>query len=102
MPDSQWKTKREQIRELLELPNTQVDLKQLLLQFQYPSKNELLLDLESLFKTLKKEGKKITISPAQCIGCGYLFKNKAEELTIPSKCPKCKSERIQWPKIQLL
>ncbi len=40
------------------------------------------------------------LRPARCTGCGYVFK-KRERLSTPSRCPKCRSERIIGPWMSL-
>ncbi|MFH2219231.1 MAG: ArsR family transcriptional regulator [Pseudomonadota bacterium] len=41
-------------------------------------------------KTLKK---KLTIRPATCHACGYVFKDR-KRFTPPGRCPRCKGERL--------
>lgn len=37
--------------------------------------------------------KKFIVEPAECQECGFVFKDR-RKLNVPSKCPKCKSNRI--------
>ncbi|RLE66467.1 MAG: transcriptional regulator [Thermoprotei archaeon] len=56
-------------------------------------------DLRHAAKTLyrKSKGREyIAMIPPRCINCGFVFKN-LNKLRKPSKCPKCKSERIIPP-----
>ncbi|NTU59794.1 MAG: ArsR family transcriptional regulator [Deltaproteobacteria bacterium] len=32
--------------------------------------------------------------PARCLSCGFVFR-KREKVTTPSRCPRCRSERVQ-------
>ena len=68
---------------------------------EYPSKRVLINDIISISKTLKNEGKYLIINPPSCAACGYTFLLKGTTLKIPSKCPKCREERIYWPTIRM-
>ncbi len=39
-------------------------------------------------------GEKLRETPAECRACGFVFR-KRERLKTPSRCPGCRSERIQ-------
>jgi transcriptional regulator len=39
-------------------------------------------------------GERLREEPAQCLACGFSF-TKRERLTTPSRCPRCRSERIR-------
>lgn len=45
-------------------------------------------------------GEKFVIEPAVCRHCSAIFEDR-ERLTRPSRCPRCKSERIVPPKFVL-
>ena len=47
-------------------------------------------------RSVSTRGKKLVITPAGCLGCGYVFKNR-KRYTPPGRCPHCKSEHIQTP-----
>ena len=53
-------------------------------------------ELEHIRKTLRRQGIKLTMVPPECRKCGYVFKDR-EKLSKPSRCPRCKSERISPP-----
>lgn len=56
-------------------------------------------DLEYLMRSVKRKSgsvETIEMIPARCASCGYVFHDR-EKVKRPSKCPKCKSERIQGP-----
>jgi len=57
--------------------------------------SELYAELEHVAKTLKRRGIKLRIINARCKNCGYEFNR--ERFKKPSKCPRCKSERISPP-----
>ena len=47
-------------------------------------------------RSVKNSKKKLTIHPAACLKCGYVFKDR-RRFTTPGRCPRCKSERIEHP-----
>lgn len=55
-------------------------------------------DLNHLRHSLGREG--LAITPAVCDGCGFVFR-KRDRLTTPSRCPQCRSERIDGPRVRL-
>mgnify|MGYP000981633061 FL=1 len=56
-------------------------------------------DIEHIEKSLSKDFK-IKVSAAICESCEFIFKK--DKLKKPSRCPKCKSEYIGEPSIQLI
>lgn len=59
-------------------------------------------DLRHLERSLRAEGRRLEVEPARCLGCGFVFRGRAEKhLHAPSRCPKCKSERIQEPRLSI-
>jgi predicted Zn-ribbon and HTH transcriptional regulator len=60
------------------------------------SEKEVLSHLDHIQKSVKKTGRSLEISPAQCRKCGFLFK-KRERLKKPGKCPVCRGETIREP-----
>ena len=98
MNDSEtWETRRQKLIRMLTIQEETIDLHFLLKELEYPNKRSLLKDVNSVVKTLKSKGITLIFSPPTCIACGYVFQLKAKELKIPSKCPKCKQQRIEWP-----
>ena len=55
--------------------------------------------VKHLLKSARADGQTITVEPARCRSCGYVF--DATKLTKPSKCPKCKGTRLYEPLIQI-
>ncbi len=51
-------------------------------------------------KTLSAQGKKLILTPASCVECGYAFKRRSRPER-PGKCPRCKSERITNPRFSV-
>ncbi|MFP4194976.1 MAG: transcriptional regulator [Desulfobacterales bacterium] len=64
------------------------------------SEKEVYTHLPHIAKSLSKQARKLETLPAQCIGCGYRFKNR-QRITKPGKCPLCKSERIESPRFRI-
>ena len=58
---------------------------------------ELYDELEHVKKTLKRMGYRLEMVPAVCKNCGYEFRDR-ERFKKPSRCPRCKSERIEPPR----
>ncbi len=57
-------------------------------------------DLRHIARTLKRTGggrEKLEVYPPYCANCGFIF-TKRERLKKPSRCPRCKSERIVPPR----
>ncbi len=52
-------------------------------------------DLVHIAKTIRGGGETLMMAPASCLSCGYVF--DSPRTTAPSKCPKCRSLRIQPP-----
>ncbi|TFG27859.1 MAG: transcriptional regulator [Promethearchaeota archaeon] len=96
-----WETKRERLIRILKDNQVSIDLRSIMKEFEYPSKKSLIRDITSIAKTLKNDDLRLIISPPLCNACGYVFRLKKDALKIPSKCPKCKQQRIEWPSIRL-
>jgi predicted Zn-ribbon and HTH transcriptional regulator len=60
------------------------------------SEKEVYEHLEHIQKSLTKKEHHLTVFPAECEKCGFVFK-KRERLKKPGKCPVCKSEKIREP-----
>ena len=52
--------------------------------------------LEHIRKTLNKEMKHLSVIPAECESCGFVFKKRGR-LAKPGKCPICHDSRIFPP-----
>ena len=62
--------------------------------------NEIIEHLSHIARSLAIKGKKLTIRPAECLGCGYVFK-KRQRFTRPSRCPLCKKTHLQSPEFYI-
>jgi hypothetical protein len=58
--------------------------------------------LRHLAKTVKRRvpGYRIYMVPPTCLSCGYVFSN-LDKPRKPSKCPRCRSQRIAPPRFYL-
>ncbi len=54
-------------------------------------------DLRHVARTLKSRGLTLLMAPPACKTCGYVFKDLRKPRK-PSKCPRCRSERISPPR----
>lgn len=52
--------------------------------------------LEHIQRTLNSKEDVLSVSPAECVKCGFVFK-KRERLKKPGRCPVCKGEQIHDP-----
>jgi predicted Zn-ribbon and HTH transcriptional regulator len=61
---------------------------------------EVAAHLASIERSAKHQSERLVVEPARCEPCGFVFQSR-EKLTTPSRCPKCKSERIHPPRFRL-
>ncbi len=87
-------TVRQQIMELLADagPLTPKDISKLV---SIPEK-EVFAHLPHVAKSASGQGKKLVIDPPRCVPCGYVFETR-KKYGRPSRCPKCKNERVTEP-----
>lgn len=57
---------------------------------------EVYSHLEHIRRSLHAGGGVLTVTPAACRSCGFVFA-KRDRLTPPGKCPVCRSEAIDDP-----
>jgi predicted Zn-ribbon and HTH transcriptional regulator len=57
--------------------------------------------LSHISRSLVSRRQKLVIIPSECLQCGYVFKER-KRLTRPSRCPRCRGERIEEPKYQVV
>ena len=87
------KTIRQEIAERIE--GEPMGVRELSQDLQIQEK-EIYLHLEHIAKTARAAGKKLSVIPASCLDCGFLFRDR-KKLTPPGHCPKCKGTHIQRP-----
>ena len=65
------------------------------------SEKEVAGHLEHLARSLRQSGARLRVEPARCLVCGFVFKERAR-LSRPSRCPGCKSERLDPPRFLIV
>ncbi len=83
-------TRRQRLTE--ELKKGWISIRALSIMYKFPEK-VISNDIEHIKKSISHRGK-LMFKPAECINCGFVFKER-EKIKSPSRCPKCKSERIK-------
>ncbi len=53
--------------------------------------------IKTLPKILKRKGLQVVMLPPKCMNCGFEFENPK-----PSKCPKCRGERISEARFKIV
>jgi predicted Zn-ribbon and HTH transcriptional regulator len=88
-------TLRRQLRDVLAEPRTASSLaRELGLK-----RGDVEEDLRHAIRSARAAGERVTIAPARCKGCGFLF--DPEKLSKPGKCPECRGTRIYEPLISI-
>jgi len=86
-------TLRQQIIKLL--TDGEMDARELSQELGIKEK-EAVEHLCHISRSLAVKGKKLTIRPAECLLCGYVFE-KRQRFTRPGRCPRCKKSHLQSP-----
>jgi predicted Zn-ribbon and HTH transcriptional regulator len=59
-------------------------------------------DLRHVERSLRRGSERLRIEPARCLSCGFVFRERAaRHLHAPSRCPRCRSERIADPRFRI-
>jgi hypothetical protein len=64
------------------------------------AEKEVAEHLEHLARSLRPSGERLLVAPAQCLACGFLFKERTR-LARPSRCPACRSQRLRPARFQV-
>lgn len=56
--------------------------------------------LEHLDKSLRALGGRLQVLPAECIACGFVFRDR-KRFSRPGSCPSCRSTRIDPPAFRI-
>jgi predicted Zn-ribbon and HTH transcriptional regulator len=83
-----------------ELQRKSMDQRELSQSLGIPEK-EVALHLPHIAKSAKARKLDWQTQPAYCEDCNFSFKDR-RRLTPPSKCPRCRSTRIQGPWYRIL
>lgn len=84
------KTRRERLQELLEKGEYTVEH---LARFLDTPVRNVVDDLEHVKRSA---GDRFEMIPPECEGCGFVFRDRTK-VKRPSRCPKCRDERIDGP-----
>jgi len=52
--------------------------------------------LPHVARSVRGQGKRLIITPPECLKCGYVFEGRTR-FTKPGRCPECRETRIQNP-----
>jgi predicted Zn-ribbon and HTH transcriptional regulator len=89
-------TRRQMLELLAEAEQSAKDLSQKL----RIREKEVHEHLTHIKQSAAAQKKKLTVTPAQCLECGYLFESR-NRFTSPGRCPRCKGEHITDPKYRI-
>jgi predicted Zn-ribbon and HTH transcriptional regulator len=64
------------------------------------SEREVRAHLDHVRRSVERQGERFVVEPARCKKCGFAFESR-KKVTIPSRCPKCKNERIEPPRFSV-
>lgn len=57
------------------------------------SEKEVPHHLASVEKSLRRQGRRLEITPSRCLKCGFIF-SKGNRFKKPGRCPGCREGRI--------
>ena len=57
------------------------------------SEKDVAEHLEHLQRSLRAKGGRLVIKPAECLACGYVFRDRSR-LKDPATCPKCQASHL--------
>lgn len=91
-------SRRERIIETLSSTEEPLDVNQIAAQLGLNPREakSIYEDLEHVARSLRTSDKALLMVPPTCKTCGYVFRD-LDKPRRPSKCPRCKSERISSP-----
>ena len=96
--DGPTRTTRQQIMDLIaEAPRSSLELAQVL---RVPER-EVGSHLSHIARSLRRDrARRFMLEPSACESCGFVFRDRTR-LTRPSRCPRCRSERITAPRYEI-
>jgi len=86
-------TVRQEIMMIIEQAETDIET---LAQQLGVKEKEVAEHLAHVVRTVAGKKKKLVIRPSACLDCGFTFKERRRP-SRPSRCPKCKGQRITPP-----
>ena len=57
-------------------------------------------ELKHVDRSLRARGERLVVEPARCRSCDYVFRERTH-LRPPSRCPECKEEWIEAPRLSI-
>ena len=90
-------TLRQQI--ILLLSDAEMSAREISGQIGIPEK-EVAEHLVHIARSVSRQDKKMMMTPATCLACGYGFENR-QRFTRPGRCPRCKKSHIQSPRFSI-
>ena len=91
-------TRREKIKKILQ-EDKFTDIDDLFIALEIYDKRILIDDLKHIRLSLKRVAQNLIMKPAHCQECGFTFDK--EKIKYPSKCPKCRGQRIISPRFKI-
>lgn len=64
------------------------------------AEKEVAEHLAHIARSVSSQGKKVIITPATCLTCGYEFENR-RRFSRPGRCPQCKKSHLQSPRFRI-
>ncbi len=95
-PEPQSATLRETLKRALRA--SPMTVRELAVQLGLPER-AVLSHLAHLERSLR--GERLVVEPAVCRQCGFVFRKRAR-FSRPSRCPRCKGEHIEPPRLRIL
>ena len=93
VPEERYETLRRRIITMLR--EESFSGREIAAQLRIPEK-DVYHHLEHIRKSMNKGEFHLSVEPAQCEKCGFVFAKRAR-LTTPGKCPICRSESVREP-----
>lgn len=60
-------------------------------------------DLAHVARSVRAEGLRLRIEPARCPACGFTLRPpRPGRIHPPSRCPRCRNERLEGPWLRIL
>ena len=91
-PPERTRTDRDALRDAFAAAGAPLTVRELSQLAGLPE-DAVLRHLEHLIRSVKAEGGRIEVHPAECLGCGFVFEGRTK-LGRPGKCPECRGTRI--------
>lgn len=64
------------------------------------SEREIYAHLAHIERSLKAEGRRLSIEPAVCLSCGFVFTERRRPAP-PGHCPRCRRTHIRRPEFHI-